>query len=189
MAAPRLPQRARRGPSQERRDQAYLKPSPADFRTPATPSGLILTPSRSHSVREGPQRLSLWLRSQRGRRCASEGRQPTPSRRRSIGGAIRFVCVWNSSHLAHSPFAFKRAFAIAMSARTISHSTLSIGSLHEPDRTPNADHCSCGVLTPRPKHSVSIDPERASWAQTSASCGTRSPSSPRRNPKGTFAPR
>ena len=34
-----------------------------------------------------------------------------------------FVCLWNSSHLDQSPFAFRRAFSIAMSARTNSHST------------------------------------------------------------------
>src|SRR5271166_4453201 len=36
---------------------------------------------------------------------------------------MAFVCVWNSSHLDQSPFAFRRAFSIAMSARTNSHST------------------------------------------------------------------
>ena len=45
---------------------------------------------------------------------------PHPISGRSI---VAFVSVWNCSHLDQSPFAFRRAFSIAISARINSHST------------------------------------------------------------------
>jgi hypothetical protein len=75
------------------------------------------------------QRPSLSSHGQRGLRgvqaalCAARAVKSAGAAR---AARLRFVHACDSLHLAQSPFASRRAFSIAMSARTISHSTSSI---------------------------------------------------------------
>ena len=85
-----------------------------------------------------------------------------------------FVFLWNSSHLDQSPFAFRRAFSIAMSARTNSHSTGSralsgIGS--KPLVSGNSKACPIAfcptvIFAPRGLHAQAQKPPAHSGAAT-----------------------